>query len=87
MSSSSTTAFETLDDCVNQSCELETMSSANLIRGCPVNRSKSSDWRPVAFVRFNTSLGKPKPVTAKALLDNGGSESLVTGKVCEETKT
>jgi hypothetical protein len=38
------------------------------------------DMRPLAFVRFNTSLGKPKPVTIKALLDSGGSESLISKK-------
>ena len=36
------------------------------------------DMRPLAFVRLNTSLGKPKPVTVRALLDSGASESLVT---------
>jgi len=80
MSSSSTKNFETLDDCINQSCELETMLLANLIKGRPIKRSKTADLRPIAFVRFNTSLGKPKPVTIKALLDIGGSESLVTKK-------
>jgi len=60
VSSSSTTAFKTLDDCVNQSCESETLSLANLIRGCPIKRPKTADLQPVAFVRFDTSLGKPK---------------------------
>jgi gag-polyprotein putative aspartyl protease len=36
--------------------------------------------RPLAFVCFNTSLGKPKPVTIKALLDSGASESLINKK-------
>ena len=38
------------------------------------------DLRPMAFVRLNTSLGKPTPVTIRALLDSGASESLVTEK-------
>jgi Aspartyl protease len=38
------------------------------------------DIRPLAFVRFNTSLGRPKPVTIKALLDSGASESLINKK-------
>jgi len=78
MLSSSTTNFETLDGCINQSCESETMSLANLIRGRPIKRPKTADLWPITFVRFNTSLGKPKPVTIKALLDSWGSESLVT---------
>jgi Aspartyl protease len=36
--------------------------------------------RPLAFVRFKTSLGKPKPVTIKALLDSGASESIISKK-------
>ena len=38
------------------------------------------DLRPMAFVRFNTRLGKAKPVTIRALLDSGASESLVLEK-------
>jgi len=86
MSSSSTTNFETLDDCINQSCEPETMSLANLIRGRPIKRPKTADLRPITFVRFNTSLGKPKPVTVKALLDSGGSESLATKKFVKKLR-
>jgi len=86
MSSSSTTSFETLDDCINQSCESETMSLANLIRGRPIKRPKTTDLRPITFVRFNTSLGKPKPVTIKALLDSGGSKSLVTEKFVKKLR-
>jgi len=78
MSSSSTTDFETLDDCVNHSHQ--PMSLANLIQGRPMKHQKTTDLRPITFVRFNTSLGKPKPVTIKALLDSGGSESLVSEK-------
>ena len=40
-------------------------------------RTDDSDFRPFAFVRLNTSLGKPKPKTIRALLDSGASESLV----------
>ena len=38
------------------------------------------DMRPLAFIRLNTSLGKPKPVTVHTLLNSGASESLVTKK-------
>ena len=36
--------------------------------------------RPLAFVRVNTKLGKPEPVTIRALLDSGASESLIDKK-------
>jgi len=86
MASSSTRTFETLDDCINQSCESETMLLANLIRGLPIKRTKTADLQPVAFVRFNTSLGKPNEVTIKALLDSGGFGSLVTKKFVKKLR-
>jgi len=86
MSSSSTTTLETLDDCINQSFESETMSLANLVRGRPIKRLKTADLQPVAFVRFNTSLGKHKLVTIKAPPDGGGSESLVTEKSAKKLR-
>ena len=42
--------------------------------------------RPLAFVRFNTSLGKAKPVTIRALLDSGASESLVSQKYVKKLR-
>jgi len=74
--------FQSLDECLdtarNNSDEL--FSIANLIRGHkpPKKKRKTCDLKPIVYVRFNTSLGKPKPVTLKALLDSGGSGTLVT---------
>jgi gag-polyprotein putative aspartyl protease len=73
--------FDSLDEC------LEAYSLAEYIRS-QHNKNKrqqvdnyvDQDMRPLAFVRFNTSLGKPKPVTIKALLDSGASESLISKK-------
>ena len=42
--------------------------------------------RPLAFVRFNTSLGKAKPVTIRALLDSGASESLISQKYMKKLR-
>ena len=39
------------------------------------------------FVRFNTRVGKSKPVTLRALLDSGGSGSLVTEKFTKKLRT
>jgi len=77
MSISSNQDFSDLDDCINQSCKTKTFSIANLIRGHQPKRQKTEDLRPIAFVRFNTSLGKAKPVTIKALLDSGASDAIV----------
>jgi Aspartyl protease len=70
--------FDSLDEC------LEAYLLAKYIRSRnnPNKRQLVDDYidkdmRPLAFVRFNTSLGKPKPVTIKALLDSGASESLI----------
>jgi len=66
-----------LDDCIDQSRKTETFSIANLIRGHQPKQQKTEDSRPVVFVRFNTSLGEAKPVTIKALLDSGASDTIV----------
>jgi hypothetical protein len=41
-------------------------------------RAKRSHAKPVVLVRFNTQLGKAKPVTITGLVDSGGAESIVT---------
>jgi len=69
-----------LDDCVDQLRKTETFSIANLIRGCQPKQQKTEDLRPIAFVRFNASLGKAKPVTIKVLLDSGASDAMVNEK-------
>ena len=72
--------FDSLDEC------LDAFTLAQYIRS-QHNANKrqrvsyaNKDLRPMAFVRLNTSLGKPTPVTIRALLDSGASESLVTEK-------
>jgi len=77
MSVSSSEDFTSLDDCIDQSPKTETFSFANLIRGLQPKQQKTEDLRPIAFVRFNTSLHKAKPVTIKALLDSGASDTIV----------
>jgi hypothetical protein len=41
---------------------------------------KTEDVKPILIVRLNSRMGKAKPVTIKALLDSGGSGSLVCQK-------
>jgi hypothetical protein len=81
LTSSEGEEFGGLDDC------LEAYSLAEYIRS-QHNKNKQQrvddyvdqDMRPLAFVHFNTSLGKPKPVMIKALLDSGAYESLISKK-------
>jgi hypothetical protein len=40
----------------------------------------------MVFVTFNTSRGKPKPVTIQALLDSGASASLIHKKFARKLK-
>ena len=79
-SSSMPTQFDSLDQC------LDAFALADHIHGHrkPKKRRRidydDRDMRPLAFVRLNTSLGKPKPVTVRALLDSGASETLVSSR-------
>ena len=72
---------DTFDQCLDHSQENDMFPIANLIRGQSMNqakRVKTSHLRPASMVRFNTRLGKAKPVTIVVLLDSGGGESLIT---------
>ena len=43
-----------------------------------LEEESSEDTRPIAYIRFNSRLGKPKPITLRALLDSGGGGTLVS---------
>ena len=80
-----TQTHSSLDECINdaRNSSEEMFSITSLIcgHGKPMKKKrKTCDLKPIVYVRFNTSLGKPKPVTLRALLDSGGSGSLVTSK-------
>jgi len=84
VSISSDQDFSDSDDCIDQSCGTKTFSIANLIRGHQPKRQKTEDLPPMSFVRFNTSLGKAKPVTVKALLDSSASDATVNQKFAKK---
>ena len=83
--------FNHLDECIDTTLQNngELFSIANLVRGRtkPVKRRKTQDLKPIAYVRFNTKhSGRPRPVTLKALLDSGGSGSLIASKHATKLK-
>ena len=80
--------YNDLDRCIDASRENELCSIAQLIRGQPMmrKRPKTNHVKPTAMVRFNTRLGKAKPVTCVALLDSGGAESIVTEQLTEKLR-
>jgi hypothetical protein len=83
--------ISSLDECLDEAraCSEEQFSITSLIRGHgkpKKKKRKRCDLKPIVYVRFNTSLGKPKPVTLKALLDSGGSGSLVTQEYAKKLR-
>jgi hypothetical protein len=49
-------------------------------------RPKTEDLKPIVFVNFNTRQSKSRPVILQAVLDSGGSGSLVTEKFTRKLK-
>jgi hypothetical protein len=47
---------------------------------------KAKDFKPMVFVTFNTSCGKPKPITIQVLLNSGASGSLIHKKFMKKLK-
>ena len=74
-------SYETLDECIDHSQEDDMFLIGNLIRGQPIKKQKRRHLKPTAMVRFNLGKGKDKPTTILALLDSGGSESLLTERL------
>ena len=72
--------FQNLDSCIDDSREPELCSIADIVKGRHRKKQKIANAKPIAFMRFNTKKGKPKPKTLIALLDSGASDSIVTKK-------
>ena len=67
----------------------EIYSIAQFVRGHvePLKKKpKTTDMRPVVFVRFNSRRGKVKPITLTALLDSGGSGCLISEEFTKKLK-
>jgi predicted aspartyl protease len=63
---------------------------AELLRGQQPNninkKPKTTDVRPLAYVRFNSRLGKTKPITLKCLLDTGASGSIIASQHAQKLR-
>ena len=78
--------YKSLDECLDAYSLAQYIRSQSNIHKRQRVSYKDEDLRPMAFVRLNTSLGKPTPVTIRALLDSGASESLVTAKYVKKLR-
>jgi hypothetical protein len=84
--------YNSLDECLNdtmdQNGEMFPLSQVIHGRKRPARkRVKTEDLKPIVFVRLNTRHGKAKAVTLRALLDSGGSGSLVTEQFTKKLRT
>jgi len=82
--------YNSLDECIDDTMTQngEMFSLVNHVRGHKQNkRRKTRELKPMVFVQLNTrAAGKPKPVTIRALLDSGGSGTLLTEKYAKKLK-
>jgi transposase InsO family protein len=79
--------YDSLDNCLDVALKNsdDLFSVAQLVRGHQQSqpspkKQKTKDVRPLAYVRFNSRLGKAKPITLRCLLDTGASGSLIAAK-------
>ncbi len=63
--------YASLDQCLDDSRKNDLCSISQLIKGQQPKkmRAKHAHYKPVVMVKFNTELGKAKPVTVTALVD------------------
>ena len=80
--------YDSLDSCIDDSRESDLFAISQLIRGQQPQkkRQKRKHLKPIVAVRFNTRLGKAKPVTITALVDSGGAESIATEKLVKKLR-
>ena len=78
--------YKSLDECLNHAYDNEANAILSTVRGRPIKKRKTEHLSPIVFIRFNTRNGKPKPVMLKALIDSGGSESLLNKKFAKNLR-
>ena len=74
--------YHSLDECLNESLEAYSLGDYIRSQSNPNKRQRTTytdeDLRPMAFVKLNISLGKPKLINLVALIDSGASECLLS---------
>ena len=82
----SETHFRTLDEAVDSFALSKCIRSQTNTNKRQRVDDVRTDLRPIAFVRFNSRQGKPKPVTLRALLNSGGGGTLVTAEFAKKLR-
>ena len=73
--------YSNIDQCIDHSQSTDLFSLAALLQGQPLpKRQRNQQLKPFIFVNFENRKRKFKPVIVKALLDSGGSETIITSK-------
>jgi predicted aspartyl protease len=83
--------YNSLDECIEAATlkEGSLYSMQKLLRSqTPTpKKQKTHDLRPLVYIRFNSRLGKAKPITLKCLLDTGASGSIIAAKHAKKLRT
>jgi RNase H-like domain found in reverse transcriptase/Reverse transcriptase (RNA-dependent DNA polymerase)/Integrase zinc binding domain len=81
--------YSSLDECIALAMEEEVATMLGHVRGHHhrAKKQKTTNIKPLVFVRIMSKLGKGQPITLKCLMDTGASGSLMSDKYSGRLRT